>query len=224
MENQAEEIWKDVVGWEGMYLVSNLGNIRSLDRLVRGPHPEGRIIKGKLRKLLTVKGYLSINLIDKKSGKSTRNSVHRFVAEAFIPNTDNKPEVNHIDGNKKNNKVDNLEWCTRIENVRHAINTGLMKPHVVTEEHKAILRACAIKNQNLLKWQKDNKDKMREMALHASLIQVRRVKQFDKNGVFISQYDSIAEASRTTGISSQNISRCASGKHRTSKGFKWEYA
>jgi hypothetical protein len=223
MENTIE-VWKPVVGWEEMYLVSNFGNIRSLDRKVGGPKPEGRVIKGKLRKLLVAHGYFSVNLIDKKSGKSTRNSVHRFVAEAFIPNPENKPCVNHIDGNKQNNKVENLEWCTYKENSEHAYRTGLVPKHKVTEAHKSILREYAKKNQNLAKWKKNNREKMVEMALRASLLQVKRVNQLSLDGTFIKLWNSMAEASRGTKAPMNGICNCTKGKLKSSGGFKWELA
>lgn len=176
MENN--EIWKDVVGWEGLYIVSNLGNIRSLDRMVANGRM-GRLHKGKQRKPLLNNGYLSINLIDKKTGKMTRNSVHRFVAEAFIPNPDNKITVNHIDGNKLNNVVSNLEWATYKENNMHAVQTGLIKRIKWTDEQKkhfSIIAKQRVKNGkcNLKKWQENNKIKMVEMALSASKIAAKK--------------------------------------------------
>lgn len=218
------EIWKDVVGWEGLYIVSNLGNIRSLDRRVKGPQPNGRLISGRLRKALISNGYASINLIDKETGRSTRNSVHRFVAEAFIPNPENKPCVNHIDGNKQNNHVSNLEWCTYKENMEHAFRTGLSKPHKFTEEQKQKIRQIGKGKINLALWQKNNKAKMAEMALMASLKQAKKVNQFDMDGKFIKQWDSLADASRDIGLNIASICRCAKGKQKSTGGFKWEYA
>ncbi len=106
-----EEIWKDIPGYEGIYAISNLGVIRRFDRI----------------KKLGVKdnGYLTANLSLK--GKTRNFYPHRLVAIAFIPNPENKPDVNHIDGNKKNNSVTNLEWVTKSENMIHANKTGLTK-------------------------------------------------------------------------------------------------
>ena len=223
---EIQEIWKDVVGWEGFYLVSNLGNIRSLDRMIGGSSsPNGRLKKGRLRKLLIMDGkYISINLTDVKNKKSTRNSVHVFVAQAFIENPLNKPCVNHIDGNKHNNHVSNLEWCTYKENSSHAAKLGLRKPTVVSDKHKEALRQYQKKAKSLEKWQSNNKEKMREMALSASLGQVKSVNQFSIDGVFIKKWFSIAEASRGTNSSHKGISKCAKGKQETSGGFKWKYA
>lgn len=218
------EIWKDVVGWEGLYIVSNLGNIRSLDRRIKGPQPNGRLIKGKLRKILISNGYASVNLIDKETGRSTRNSVHRFVAEAFIPNPEKKPCVNHIDGNKQNNHVSNLEWCTYKENSEHAFRTGLSKPHKFTEEQKQKIRQSGKGKLNLALWQKNNKTKMAEMALRASLKQAKKVNQLDMDGKFIKKWDSLADASRAIGLNITSICRCAKGKQKSIGGFKWEYA
>ncbi len=221
MENK---IWEDVVGWEGLYQVSNFGEIRSLDRKTGGPTKHGRVVKGKLRKPLIVRGYLSINLIDKKSGKSTRNGVHVFVAHAFIPNPENKPCVNHKDGNKQNNHVSNLEWCTHRENSIHAWSIGLNKPYSPTKEHRDKLRKSALIHKSLQKWQNENKDKMKQMALLASLLQAKKVNQLSKDGTFIKTWESAAEANRVMGVSASSISRCAKGKIKTSGGFKWEYA
>ena len=111
-----KEMWKDIKGYEGSYQVSNLGNVKSLNR---------RWVKKEefLTQSLTKDGYCKVRLFNKSKGKTAR--VHRLVAEAFIPNSKNKPTVNHKDGNKLNNKVDNLEWLDRHEQLKHAYKLGL---------------------------------------------------------------------------------------------------
>ena len=109
----AEE-WKAVLGYEGLYEVSNLGRVRSLPHEV--PTKIGtRISSGRVMKLQPFKsGYMGVCL--SKGNKQALKTVHRLVAEAFIENPDNLPQVNHKDENKANNSVDNLEWVTAIEN------------------------------------------------------------------------------------------------------------
>lgn len=109
-----EEIWKDIDGYDGAYQVSNLGRVKSFKC------KEPRILKP-----WSAAGYLQVELWSNGIGK--RFKVSRLVAFAFIPNPENKPEVNHVDRNKLNNCVENLEWATRLENQRHAIVTGLRK-------------------------------------------------------------------------------------------------
>ena len=115
-----QEVWKDIKGYEGLYQVSNLGRARSLDRYVRNGTSNKNIKRGKILKpCATRDGYLQLNLI--KNKKKKVSTVHRLVAKAFIVNFENKPCVNHIDGNKQNNNVENLEWVTYSENTIHAI-------------------------------------------------------------------------------------------------------
>lgn len=113
-----QEIWKDIPKTNGNYQVSNLGNIRS-----RYSRYGSRIDANYhlLKPYKTKKGYLSVSIKEHK----TNRFVHRLVAQAFIPNINNKPQVNHINGIKTDNKVENLEWCTNQENSIHAIKTGL---------------------------------------------------------------------------------------------------
>ena len=124
-----KEIWKDIAGYEGLYQVSNFGRVKSRPRRQRGGNQYGAkfyiMTKGKILRLSMVgrgweqgEGYLSVSLADNK-GRHRRRNVHRLVAEAFIPNPMDKPQVNHIDGDKKNNCVKNLEWSTRNENMWH---------------------------------------------------------------------------------------------------------
>ena len=120
-----DEIWRDVVGYEGVYQVSNFGNVRSLDKN-RAYKNTTRHIKGKILKSCNCLGYKILTL--SKDNIKTNYRVHRIVAEHFINNPDNKPYVNHIDGNKKNNHFSNLEWCTRSENSLHAYKIGLQNP------------------------------------------------------------------------------------------------
>lgn len=101
-----EEIWKPVVGYENLYDVSNIGRVKSLERILT----DGRIWKERILKPEINHDYLRVRLCDGKYKKHKR--IHILVAQAFIPNPDNLPEVNHKDENKQNNYINNLEWCT----------------------------------------------------------------------------------------------------------------
>ena len=118
------EEWRDINGYEGWYQVSNLGRIKSLDRTVWFKNGKGkRDYKGKILKLKYHNGYAMVNL--NKNKNLSVLYVHRLVAETFISNPNNLPVVNHIDGVKSNNNINNLEWCTYSENNIHAEKTGL---------------------------------------------------------------------------------------------------
>lgn len=123
------EVWKDIEGYDGLYQVSNHARVRSIDRCIKCSDGKTRRLKGMLLSPgpnSWNRHYLTVNL--SKCGKIKPHMVHRLVADAFIPNPDNKPEVNHIDGNKKNNEVSNLEWVTHQENMKHASESGLWRP------------------------------------------------------------------------------------------------
>ena len=110
------ECWKYIIGYEGLYEVSNLGRIRSLPRLTGARNNKTRLVKGKvLKPYLQNNGYEIVDLFLSPNNKK-HFLVHRLVAEAFIPNPDNLQEVNHKDEDKCNNNIDNLEWCDHAYN------------------------------------------------------------------------------------------------------------
>lgn len=163
------EIWKDIKGYEGHYQVSNMGRVKSLERKIlnsRGRYDtkHERILKIQYNKRVDV---YEVHLKLKRVRKCYK--VHRLVAEAFIPNPENKPEVNHIDGRRENNCVENLEWSTTSENLNHA-------------------------------YQKLNRTIVRNGC------RKRKCKSISKEGNE-QIYNSIAEASRSTGISETQIRR-----------------
>ena len=121
------EIWKDIEGYEGCYQVSNEGNLRSLDRVVKGKNKINKTLKGRsLKSTVTAYGYKAV--VFRKNGKKENFRTHRLVAQSFLNNVEKKPLINHIDGDKTNNVVSNLEWCTDSENMKHAFATGLKEP------------------------------------------------------------------------------------------------
>jgi hypothetical protein len=111
-----EEVWKEVIGYEGLYQVSNLGKVKSIKKNIL------------LKPVFDKRGYNMVSLYI--NGKGKTNKIHRIIAIAFIPNPENKPQVNHKDCNKNNNSVENLEWNTNRENIQHAYNNGLKQSSI----------------------------------------------------------------------------------------------
>lgn len=115
------EVWKDIVGYEGLYKVSSFGNIMATYK-PKNQHQMNRILKFNV-----IKGYHHVQLHNKNSVKSVR--VHRMVAMAFLTNPENKPAVNHLNGIKSDNKIVNLQWCTHSENEKHSYSVLGKTPH-----------------------------------------------------------------------------------------------
>lgn len=189
-----EENWKDIKGYEGLYQVSDFGNVRSLDRDVL--YSNGRIRTHKGRIITSRIGNSGYSLVIlSKNGKTKGVLVHRLVCIAFNPNPENKPQVNHKDGVKHHNWKENLEWSTRSENMIHAHRTGLKK---TTKAWTG-------------KFGRDH-------------CKSKSVNQLAMNGDFIAKYGSMAEAERETGVHKSHICQVCKGKLSSIRGFKWEYA
>jgi len=123
------EIWKDVKGYEGLYKISNLGRVNRLMHVRKLYHIHLKkfipvVFKDRILKSNMNKGYLGITL--HINGSKKQCYIHRLIAEAFIPNPENKPEVNHKNGIKSDNRIENLEWVTHKENMIHAGRMGVM--------------------------------------------------------------------------------------------------
>lgn len=167
----------------GIYQVSDFGRIKSL-----------KFMKEKILKLKkTSGGYLHVLLY--KDGKNKDHRAHRLVAQSFIPNPENKPEVNHIDGNKENNNINNLEWVTGTENKKHAYKIGL----------------------------RGTTEKVRMMCVENGKKACKPIHQFDKNGNFIKEWNSQTQASNELGIIRTSIGNCLRHRNKTAGGYKWEY-
>jgi hypothetical protein len=184
-----KEEFRWIKGFEGLYLISNLGRVYSEQR----KDSLGRITGGCFKSTrFNKQGYIIISL--NKNGVQYTKIVHRLVAETFIPNPENKPEVDHIDADKTNNTVKNLRWATKSENMRNP-NTycnmsGSAKKNPVNGDKNPFSR---------------------------------RVAQYDLDGNFIKEFESTGLASQAIGINASTIGKCALGKRPTCGGFKWKY-
>ena len=176
-----EEVWKDILGYEGLYQISSLGRVKSFHR--------NKPLILSLKK--TSLGYLDVTL--SKNGVKKSFRVNRLVAIAFIPNLENKPQVNHIDENKLNNKVSNLEWVTSKENINH----GTWKKRMVTTKT--------------------------ENRISGGLRPFRSVKGTSlKTGEEIF-FISTSEAEKTGNFDHSAISKSCRGIQSSHNGYKWEY-
>jgi len=183
------ESWKSVVGYEGVYDVSNLGNVRSLNRHTSAGH----LLKGKtLKQCLNKKtGYYYVDL----NYNGRKNSiVHRLVAIAFLGVRDSSIDVNHMDGIKTNNNIENLEWVSRTENMIHAVQTGL---YPKGENHH-------------LYGKKIGSDPRKYV----------RMSGFDGTVVV---FRSIATAAKAMGVLESSISRNCRGLSKSCSGYSWAY-
>lgn len=194
VEPRFKEEWKPIIGYEGLYEISNYGNVHSIDRIVvnsdrriKDDNKKQKTLKGCELNLLESKvGYYVVNL--SKNGERKIHYVHRLVAQHFVKEIDGKEYVNHIDGNKHNNLYTNLEWVTNEENMYHAWETGLCHSSPLTGGAKAVAKI--------------DKD----------------------TGEILDIYISAAEASRKNDYkSASGISSVLTGEKITSHGFKWEY-
>lgn len=189
-----KEIWKPIKGYEELYEVSNLGNVRSLTTIINCKGAKGidtHIRNGKvLSKAIGTTGYYIVVL--SRNSKTKQVRIHRLVAEAFLDNPNNYPCVNHIDGNKLNNNVDNLEWCTHSHNNKEAYRLGLKK-----STWGGVI----------------NKDNPNSKPLL----------QFDLNGNFIREWESAAQVKRELGYCAENIRNCCKGRRPKANGYLWEY-
>lgn len=190
--SKIEEIWKDISGYEGLYQISNHGRVKSLARRIRN-HSKNRLSKEIILKWYNNGrgkiGYVNYMLC--KNSKYKNMSGHRLVAIAFIPNPENKPFVNHKNGNTLDNHVSNLEWVTCSENNFHAYR-------VLKIKHPA-------------------KGKYGQNFHGTKYI----IYKYSLCGELLSEYYGINEASRETGLDNSSILKAAKGKIHTCGGFKW---
>lgn len=124
-----KEIWKDIPELEGLYQASNLGRIKSVKRIAKKEYRNNRIVKEKIMNgSKNEDGYLKVHITNKEKNINKVLFIHRLIAKTFISNPNNLPQINHKDGNKLNNCITNLEWCTNLYNQQHAWKNGLHKP------------------------------------------------------------------------------------------------
>lgn len=188
MEN---EIWKDVKGFENLYQVSNLGRVKSLERVVNGRWGKYSVKSKLLTNYVSKSGYIVVSL--SKDGKVSYKKVHRLVANAFIPNPDNLPQVNHKDEVKTNNTVilnedgsvdfdkSNLEWCTPTYNLNYG-----------------------------------------SRSIKAAKTNSKKVYQYTIDGVLVKVWDSLKDVVKG-GFNNRGVGFVATRKRKTSGGYIWKY-
>lgn len=186
-----KEIWKDIEGFD-KYQVSNTGLVRSKERIANHIYGKAKRKSAVLKNYVRNTGYSYVTLY--KNGKAKHHAVHRLVAEAFIPNPENKPQVNHLNSIRTDNNIKNLAWVTYSENIKHGYEFGNITPNTP--------------------W----KGKFGEKH-HAS----RGIIQMDMDGNEIATHIGIYHAARIIGVWPANIIKCCRGRLNSTGGFKFKY-
>jgi hypothetical protein len=208
-----EEIWKPVFGYENIYEVSNLGNVRTIEHYTKHGRSKMKVLGKLLKKQCDKQNrYLYVSLC--KNGKRQKCSVHRLVAQAFIPNPENKRCVDHIDGSRDNNCEYNLRWCSHKENM----NFPIAKERL-SISHKGIIPTEETKRKRYQTWVKNGKPLHRPLNNKKS----KAVEQVDMEGSVVSVFPSMKEVERKLGYSASRICDCCKGKQKTSYGYRWRY-
>lgn len=247
-----EETWKDVVGYEGRYIVSSFGMVKSLPK--KHVTPQNVVFFTKERLLHPYQmpnGYLVVNLYN--DGKKTQAYVHRIVANAFL-GVNNEMTVNHKDENKTNNNIENLEYLTRADNIRYSseitkktgrkkgkvhnsipVNQYTLDGNFVARYESANLAAdnvglkrdltilmCCRRERNIAAGYLWRFEEDTDLS-YKPIMRTRKVVQLDLNGNFIATFNTIKDASLVTNSNSGHISSCCRGRVKTANGFKWMY-
>lgn len=187
------EIWRPINGYEWLYEVSNLGRVNNLNSYNTGKE---KILRTPIDK----KWYPRVRLFNNSKWKTIK--VHRLVALAFIPNPENKPQVNHIDWNKLNNNLDNLEWCTNKENQYHAWKMWL----------------CKSSEKNFFKTNNPSKWKFWKDSISS-----KKINQYSLSWELIKTWDSASDVRRELWILQSSISANCKWIYKTAGGFIWRY-
>jgi len=196
----SEEIWKPIKGYEGLYEVSNLGRVRSLDRLVVDTIGRSYLVKGCIKHpQIGTSGYYIIGL--SKDGKSKSNKVHRLVAEVFVDNPYNKPYIDHINTIRTDCRACNLRWVTLKENS----NNQLTKHHAKFGSSKVVLK------------RERNKIHLSKSSPNYPI----RLYRYSLTGEYIDEFKSMLDAALSTGIELSGIRKALNKSYRTSGGYLW---
>lgn len=223
---QDEEIWKEIQGYEGLYAVSNRGRVKNL--------MSGKVLKN----VIVPHGYAKVGLC-KGGGKIKQITVHKLVAEAFIPNPLNLPQVNHKDECKNNNNMNNLEWVTASQNNKHSAHTKSCRINQLSldgefirqwESSMQIKRELGFDNSSIIQCCKGNKRYSHvggfKWEYADGLNQQRHnrpVAALTIDGDLIAEYKSAAEAARCLKICDRSIHYCLNGTLKSTHGLRFIY-
>lgn len=195
-----ELIWKDIEGFNGVYQISNTGEVKTVDRVTQRADGKTYHLKGKTRKTYISKvGYLCVSLPTKKGMRSFY--IHRLLAEAFIPNPENKPCVDHINTIMTDNRLENLRWVTHKENTRNPLTYKKLVNELTNEDYKK--KSIEIKRHKYGK--------------------IKYIYQFTLDGHLVARYSTSFDAQRTTGIYCTSIRKVCRGEQSTAGGYVWSY-
>lgn len=208
-----EEIWKDIPGYEGLYQVSSMGNIRGLEHFIITKNKKR--IKYKPRNITLHTDFYGYNYVWlHKNGIKKRIKVHRIVASVFIQNPELKPEIDHINAVRTDNRIENLRWVTRSENNSNPI---FIKRQRVAKLGKRLSEESKLKISLKCKGHRVNREAMSKSAIKHPVI------AFSLNGDYIAEFNSIKEASILTNTDASCISDVCRGKRNKAGGYKWKY-